>query len=98
MNLLGSSCPQKCVARSTLDERPGKLLFVAIVNGVVRCVRYGYEKLRIEDVWILMTNVFDRHWVHVVDVNPSTNLVTIYAKITTEIASDDVLANVSPFS
>lgn len=66
------------------------------MNGVVGSVCGRDEKLGIENALIAFKNLVRLHRVHVMNVNSIMNLVSFDTKITTQVSSYDVLANVLP--
>jgi hypothetical protein len=91
-----SSLPEVCVARCSFDERPGKLPFVAEVDGVMGLGRDAYEVLRVKDVLVEVHKVLDPDGVHVVDENTVVNAVPRNAQITSVITNYDLIPNRLP--
>lgn len=88
--------PESRVARSTRYEKPGKLPFVTVVDGVMRLVGRGDEELGVENIFVAVSNIIDSHRVHVMDVEARMDLVTLDAKITALITVDNPVSGPFP--
>ena len=53
------------------------------MDGIVRSMIRGDEKIRIDDRGVPTQNLFFNHRVHVVDIDPVMDLITFDSQITT---------------
>jgi hypothetical protein len=90
------SLPQLRIARRTSDERPCKLSFVTVMDGVVSFVGSGDEELGIENVLVVVQDVLNPHRVHVVDDETMIHVVLGRGEIASHVSSNDVVSKVSP--
>jgi hypothetical protein len=61
-------------------------------------VSRGYEILWIQNIGIALDEINWNHGIHVMDDNSIMNIESIYAKILSEISSDDFVSSKTPFS
>ncbi len=52
------------------------------MDGIVGPERHAYEIFEVKYVLISSSNLFGRHWIHVVDVDPIVDLKPLNSQIT----------------
>src|ERR1044072_911574 len=91
-----SSGPEIRVARSAFDRRFRKKTLVAVVNGVVRCVRNRDQEFRIENCGISRLDVQDRHRIHVMDDDSFVKLMSLDTEIAAVVSNYDLVTDLTP--
>jgi len=90
------SSPGIRIARGTLDEKPGKLPFVAVVNGHVGLMGRCDEKLGIKDPRFAILDILDCDGLQMMNVQPRVDLVSRNPKIAALIPKDYEPTNLFP--
>lgn len=67
------------------------------MNTVVRSVRDGDQELGIEYSCVSVFDITNRHRIHVMDVNPVVDIVTLHAKVASIVSNNDVASDIPPF-
>lgn len=73
------------------------MISITVVDCIVRLVGYSDKILRIEDCFVLMNDVINRHWIHMMDDDLIEDLIAFDSEVQTKISSDYFVSNVFPF-